>query len=347
MTDNITGKTILLLFHDFYGFQDRMRDMLLKLGAKEVVMKLPEGCKGSFRDTFTLTKPLRYLQNPNERAEKTRQLISEIDGYTFDIMLCITFMHFSKFFLDYLRKKNPNVKLFLFLWDKMSYNQPHYQDYLPKFDYVYSFDRDEAKQYGLRYYPDFYIDDGITDVELRYDIAFVGKALKNTMNRVTILYYVNNFCKEHGLKPFLYLKEFGYEKPTNLFIKKKWREFRDRKEWAIIEKYRPYGFLHKERIPYEQVDKIYQESKSLLDINHPNRQGMTINAITALAKGKKLITTNKRIKEEPFYDPDTIYILDDENPKLDIDFFKRPAKKVNMEHLRMDNWLKHILNDVD
>ncbi|MCH5311509.1 MAG: hypothetical protein J1E57_06100 [Prevotella sp.] len=32
----------------------------------------------------------------------------------------------------------------------------------------------------------------------------------------------------------------------------------------------------------------------IIDLSHRKRQGMTINAITALAMGKKLITTNKK-----------------------------------------------------
>lgn len=344
MTDNIKGKTILLLSGDYHGMHNWIRDALLREGAKEVILKLIGRCKGSFRDTFSMLTPFRYLRNPHDRRNKTRQLIAEIDSYTFDVLLCINRMTYSKSFLDYLRNKNKEVKLFLFLWDTLKYSHPRYQDYFPKFDRVYSFDRDDAEKYGLRYYPDFYIDNGLSDVEPRYDIAYFGNMAWDTVNRMKILRYVQDFCDEQGLKHYLYLLEYRIKAP---FIIKKAKEFRDRKAFAEMEKCRPYGFLHKEGVPYEQVDKIYQESRVLIDMNHPNRQGLTMNALTALGKGKKLITTNKRIKEEPFYDPDAIYILDDENPKLDIDFFKRPAKRVNVEHLRVDNWVKHILNDVE
>ena len=70
---------------------------------------------------------------------------------------------------------------------------------------------------------------------------------------------------------------------------------------------------------------------------------MTINCITALATGKKLITTNVRIKEEAFYNPNNIFIISEENPVLDIHFFESEVGKMDMTHLRMDNWLLHIL----
>ena len=86
-------------------------------------------------------------------------------------------------------------------------------------------------------------------------------------------------------------------------------------------------------------------TRIVLDLSHRNRQGMTINAIAAIANGKKLITTNKRIKEEPFYDPSAIYIIDEENPFFDMSFVKQPYTPQDFSFLRMDNWLKHVINE--
>lgn len=323
MTDNITGKTILLLCPDFHNFQYYMRSALLKLGAKQVVLKSLDGIKSDFRDGINVSKVYHFLRHPHERADNTRKLISEIEGYKFDILLCVAYLYFSEFLLDYLKKKNPDVKLFLFLWDSLDKFTPYYYEYFPLFDYVYSFDRDDAKKNGFFYYPNFYINfDGHPDnTQLKYDVSIVTKISGDTLEKAEICYYVDSFCKGHGMKSFLYLQ---YKKPAGSFIRRKWLQHRDKNILETVTKYQQYGFIHEDIIPYEQVDKMYQESRALLDINHKDRQGMTINAITALGKGKKLITTNKRIKEESFYDPDTIYILDDENPKLDIDFFLTP-----------------------
>lgn len=346
MTDNITGKTILLLCPDFHGFQNNMRDALIELGAKEVVLKSLDGIKSDFRDGINISKLYHFIKHPHERADNTRRLIDEIAGYKFDVLLCVANLYFSPFLFDYLKGNNPNIKMFLFLWDTLDKFTPYYYDYLPRFDYVYSFDRDDAKRKGFRYYPDFYIDKGKGyDYQQKYDVSIVTKLSGDALEKGMIMHYVDTFCKKYGLKSFLYLQ---YKKPeSSNFIQRKWIETRDKNVLSVVSRYQQYGFIHEDNIPYERVDEVYSQSRVLLDINHKGRQGMTINAVVALGKGKKLITTNKRISEEPFYDPDTIYILDDENPKLDIDFFKRPAKRVNMEHLRMDNWVKHILNDVE
>ena len=110
-----------------------------------------------------------------------------------------------------------------------------------------------------------------------------------------------------------------------------------------VARYAHYGFLQEKKMPLSQVNLIQSSARVLLDINHAHRQGMTINCITALATGKKLITTNQRIKEESFYNPNNIYILDEEKPVLDMAFFDSEAEKMDLTHLRLDNWLLHIL----
>lgn len=346
MTDNITGKTILLTCNDWYGYDVALKKTLLRLGAKEVTLINLEPIKGSFRDRINFVTIYNFFRCPNHRTKVTNKLIQELGNKTFDVMLCMENMKFSKFFLDFLRSQNPNIKLFLFLWDTFDTQQPRYKDYLSKFDYVYTFDKDDAKRYQLKYFPDFYLEGKTEYIETKYDLCFVGSIFyHSTKERASILYTIKTFCEKYNLKSFLYLKIGGTINDNPSYIKRLYRKIRDRKFNNLINKFTQYGFIHYEALTLEQFDEVCNQSKVIIDLNHRNRQGMTINAITALAKGKKLITTNKRIKEEPFYDPNVIYILDDENPQLDIDFFNSPYKPVDMSHLRLDNWLKHILND--
>ena len=348
MQDNITGKTILLICYDFHNYNVEIFKALSSLGAKEVILKTLKPIKGSLRDRLSIRKIVFFLLNPKERYQRTKELEKELDGITIDVMLCIQFMWFGKSFLKYLKSKNPNTKLFLFLWDTFKIQNPRYFDYLPLFDYIYSFDRDDAKKYGFKYYPDFYLEGIKPSGEPKYDVAFVG-----TMNYVNyeyrseLIYYIDTFCKAQGLSSFLYLKYADYDKDSKSKVK---RLFNKITSWRYIkwtERFKDCDFMYSENISLDEYERIMNESKVIVDINYKDRQGMTINAITALAKGKKLITTNKRIKDEPFYDPNVIYILDDDNPQLDIKFFKSSYKPVNLEGLRVDNWLRHVLNNLD
>lgn len=345
MTDNIEGKNILLISDIHYGCERLLEKSLKSLGAKEVVLKTPYPLKGSFRNHIKLKTLFSFLKNPQERTRATKELIKEIDDLTFDTVLCVENTNFSLCFLDYLRRKNPDVSITMFLWDTVDKHHPRYNDYWSRFDKVYIFDRDEANKYGFEYYPDFYIGEKNEPVEPQYDIAFIGSMRRGTtMQRAFTLHKIQQFCNEHGLRQYFRLKCKEYKNPKVNFIKTAYRKVCNKKYWDTVAKYIPYSFIYKDTISLEEVDRIYSQSMVLLDLAYPGRQGMTINCITAIAKGKKLITTNKRIKEEPFYDPANIFIIDENNPKLDIEFFKSPVKPINLEYLRVDNWLKHILN---
>lgn len=344
MEDNITGKTILLITNTRMPVKYQMRDVLLSLGAKEVVLKNLVTVKG-LRGKLSLRGVYHYLRNPHERDINTKNLIEEIGDRKINTLLCVENLQFSKWLLDYLREKNPDVKLVMFFWDKVEKHHKGFDDYFPKFDKIYSFDRDDAKDYGFEYYPDFYFGVIQPSEECTYDIAFVGRIRNDeTLQRAFLIRQVQAFCDEYKLKPYLRIRPLDKTVGKKNPIKKILQERREKKYWNVVKEYEKYGFIYYDDIPLDEVDDIYNHSKVILDTAYPGRQGMTLNAIVALAKGKKLITCNKRIKEEPFYDPDMIYILDEDNPHFDMEFFNRPNKKVDMSYLRMDNWLKHLIN---
>ena len=344
--DNITAKSILLMIEQFYGYGEIMRDELLRLGAKSVYLKKADFIKGSFRDGLEWRKVKESIRSPYHRSRWTRGLIKEIEGMRFDTFFIVENMPFKKYFLSYIREINPNIRIVLFLWDTFRTQQPHYFDYLPLFDTVYSFDRDDADKYGLRYYPDFYIDKEVVSWDqCKYDLSFVGAMnSSSTLFRGELLRKVQHFAESNNLFYFFYLRyNLPKERRSKLMNLRRYILFyKYLKEIRLLSN---YGFLHSDPIRISKYNEIMADSRVILDLNHRNRQGLTINAITALALGKKLITTNKRIKEEPFYDPSMIHIIDDNEPRIDVNFFKTSYQPINMSHLRMDNWLKHIVNE--
>lgn len=343
-TNHIQGKRILLICQDFYGYDVAMKDTLYSLGAQEVVLYNAAFFRGSFRERRSPKTLFFYLQDPHGRTKWTEKLIQAVEPYEFDILLCIALTPFKKYFIDYLRKKNPQIKTFLFLWDTVSAVQAGFQDYFEKFDYIYSFDRDDCQEYGFEYYPDFYMEPEHKPVGNQYDLCFIGTMYprSDTIKRAHLLYHVSQFCESHHLKSFLYLRYYNAGDRKSAFEQRVFNlVYRD--YLKTVAQYAPYGFMQEKKMPLSQVNEVQSSARVLLDINHTNRQGMTINCITALATGKKLITTNARIKEESFYNPNNIYIINEENPVLDIHFFESEVGKMDMTHLRMDNWLLHIL----
>ena len=73
-------------------------------------------------------------------------------------------------------------------------------------------------------------------------------------------------------------------------------------------------------IPLEMVNQFIDESKALLDIHRTKQDGLSFRVFESLGKEKKLITTNKDIKNYDFYNEQNILIID-ENFEIPKSFF--------------------------
>ena len=71
----------------------------------------------------------------------------------------------------------------------------------------------------------------------------------------------------------------------------------------------------KEPLPYQEVLRLSERSHCLVDILQPGQTGLTMRALEALFFGKKLITDNIGIRDERFYHPDNIFIIDNSNSR--------------------------------
>lgn len=283
------------------------------------------------------------VRMPNDRARKTQALIDKYRTEHYDRVLFWSTSSYGKSFIDFLRANNPGVRIYLFMWDTLKDVFPRYWDYFPKFDRVYTFDKDDALRWGFTYQPSPVID-LCQEKEAKYDISFVGSVHKHiTRNRPALLRYVHDFCHQHALTCSLRLLHNGYSDTRPSLLKRAWRKMVDGAYQRDIAACLPYGFLCDTPLPFREMDRLYSQSRVILDINHPGRQGMTYNCLMALGKGKKLITTNARLREEPFYDPAVVHIIDERRPVIDPEFIHSAYTPANVDDLRIDNWLRRVL----
>lgn len=96
-----------------------------------------------------------------------------------------------------------------------------------------------------------------------------------------------------------------------------------------------------ELMSYPETLANINKSRCLLDLTQKGQQGLTLRPIEAMMYKKKLITNNPAIKNEPFYNPDNIWILDDPDEKRSVaDFLKNvpytpvPADVEQRYHIR-------------
>ncbi|HXE42792.1 MAG TPA: hypothetical protein VN516_07185, partial [Candidatus Baltobacteraceae bacterium] len=97
----------------------------------------------------------------------------------------------------------------------------------------------------------------------------------------------------------------------------------------------------------EEWRQIASSTVAMLDIHHPRQSGCSHRAIECLALGMKLVTTNDRIREYPFYDERLVHVIDRENPRLDAAFLKARANiqaPQAIMQLEISRWLETIFS---
>lgn len=299
---DLKGKKILLIGIGFYDYEDEIKRKLISYGA--VVSYFSSSYNSIFKrllDRLHLFFGEQYLSR-----HYLLKLISNLDGGA-DFVIIIKAENFMQVHIDELKKKNPNAKFLLYLWDSLErlYNK---KLLLNNFKNIVTFDRLDSIKYGLAFRPLFYREKNeikLNDIE--YDVSFVGF---DHSNRYPIISKIKRQLENAGKKYKIVLVNGKF----SIFIGR-YITHRIKKEDIAIFK--------NENISYLQYMKIMGKSQAIIDISHPKQSGLTMRTIEVICNGKKLITTNKDI-ENYGLPKDSYYIIDSANPVLGVDFFSQP-----------------------
>ena len=115
-------------------------------------------------------------------------------------------------------------------------------------------------------------------------------------------------------------------------------------KYGNIEEFSFYPLSHSE------IVEVFNASKVILDINHPQQYGLTMRTFECLGAKKKLITTNQSVKNYDFYNENNILVVDRNNITIDAQFFKTPYKDLDSriyEKYSLKNWLNVIFKKVE
>ena len=103
----------------------------------------------------------------------------------------------------------------------------------------------------------------------------------------------------------------------------------------------------KEVLSLEKVMEKYSESKVILEYVKVENEGCsTLRALDCLGLKKKLITNNKEIINEDYYNKNNIFIIDENNIDIPIEFINSPYEELPKELVEkyyIDNWLDELL----
>lgn len=180
-------------------------------------------------------------------------------------------------------------------------NEDYISKITPYFDKIYSFDFNDCKKYKFTYLNQFL---PFTYSEMK--ILRAEQDNKSNINKTCFFigeYWDNRVNVVNRIAPILH--ENGYQTDFNLINYKTTIT----ESLANISDYYKLG----NKISYlNNIEKVKQ-SDIILEIGQMGQTGVTLRAIEAMLLNKKLITTNKSVKEYDFYSPEQIFILDENN----------------------------------
>ena len=263
----------------------------------------------------------------------------------FDVFFCINGRSLCPELFSWLNAM-PNIKKVLYLWDSESIFDFFY--YRDEFDKIYTFDQEDAQKYtNVRFLPLFWFDTK-EPTEKKYDISIIGT---DHDNRYDIVERILPQVKETRLSYFFKIMIFKPDFSHIAFYKTRLKYSSSLQKIVKNSEDIYYKRLSSEiamtqPISPEVYNHIMDQTSCILDTDRGTQSGTTARAIWALAKGKKIISTNRNFLNAPFYNSEQIRIIDRDNPILDIDFIKND-KQFDMhpyfEMLRIDNWVKEII----
>jgi hypothetical protein len=197
---------------------------------------------------------------------------------------------------------------------------PNIANVIPYFDEVYSFEEEDCRKYNLKFATNFiYEEDHRQKDAFEYDVFNVSSKDKRAPKIIDIA----RKLKEAGLAYKIIILDKKNKLQTDSL--------------EVIHK--PIGL--------DRVNHFIENAKALLDFHREKQNGLSFRVFESLGKQKKLITTNAAVKNYDFYNPNNIYIIENNEFAVNKTFFKTPYEPVPSEvyhKYTMDGWIKSVLN---
>lgn len=322
-------KNILLISIQFFNYEYLIKDQLENLGAS--VDLFDERPSNSFYSKAIIRiKKEMYAIKINQHFKK---IIVQIKNKKYDYFLLIKGEATPKFFLDFLKKNNPGIKFIFYTYDSFK-NNSNGLDILNYFDFKFTFDNVDALQYKMNFRPLFFAEEyGALNVKVEKfdnDLAFIGTAHSD---RYIISEKAKTFCVENHLKMFSF-----YFSPSRALFKFKKLTDKNFKDFDISK-------ISFKSLSHKDIIKIYKNTKVILDVNHPGQNGLTMRTFETLGAGRKLITTNPKVKDYPFYNSKNIFVIERGNIKFDLEFFNSDFNQIDnsiRDSMSLKGWVQEV-----
>lgn len=327
--DDLKGKKILFFSPAFFGYEDKIRRKMSELGA--IVDAFDErSISSNFHKAILKVTPNIF----NRRTEKYYfDILNRVKQNEYDYILFIKCEMATENVLTKYKEYFPEAKLCLHMWDSIK-NIPNIQNKFKYFDHITSFDRDDfLKNKIIKFRPLFYCDEYkrevVSNINCKYDLCFIGTIHSD---RYKILKEIEDQAKKMNLSIYFY--PYLQSKFIYYFYKIVKKKFRD-------SKVKDFRF---KKINSNDIVKIVEESKIIIDIQHPMQTGLTMRTIEILGMNKKIITTNKDIVNYDFYNSENIQVIDRERVEINLKKLNNSYNQYShIEKYSLKYWIFEVL----
>ena len=324
--NSIRGKRILLLYAKFFNYDVIVKNKLEELGA---VVDLFDARANLSSAEKAIKKVYRGFYA--KKQKKFHKDIQEtIKGNDYNFIFTNAYLE-PEVVIDY-RKLFPDAKLVLFLDDSVK-NLKGVENTFSLYDHVATFDRLDAITYNISLCPLFYSDSYVnqtTTKEYKYDICFIGTLHSD---RLKVISMIEKYCEQNHISFYHYCYL-----PSGFIFYYYWLtkpEFRLRRK----------SYFKFEQLSSETIADILFHSKCVLDIEHPKQTGLTMRTIETLGSQKKLLTTNKDIRNYNIFNENNICVINRNDPRFDISFLDSaftPLPSEVMYDYSIEGWISKL-----
>lgn len=219
------------------------------------------------------------------------RIVAAERGHRHDLVLFIQVHQFSQGHLAALKRDHAAAEFVLYNWD--SIDNHDYRAHLHAFDRAYTFDPQDARDLGIGYLPLFCIP-AFQNLRKREQdrkaVYFVGNIV--SVQRYRAIQAFKAYCAQQGIAFHSHLA------CTPLVM-----------TWLLRAGHLPRDVTSKP-IAHDRFIDMIETSTAVFDFANHRQTGYTMRTMENLCAGKKIITGNRGLINEPFYSPDRILVFD-------------------------------------
>jgi hypothetical protein len=320
---------LLLISPSFFGYQLEIQKAFEKKGF--IVHLVDDRPSNSVLSKALLRLNKRLISSQIDRYFLNQ--FEQVKNIPFSNVVILNPEAINEYWIQTLQIQHPKAKFNLYLWDSFI-NKPNFRNLTYLFETVYTFDLIDAKTYSLSYLPLFFTDDfeyepgGAKSI---YDLCFIGTGhgdrprIAKALLRKYCTYFVSNFI-------FLFLQT----KLLFFYFKLKDAQFKG----SLLS---DFNF---QSLSLKYTALRVKESRFILDINHKNQRGLTMRTMEVHGARRKLITTNPNIKNEDFYHPNNIYVMDRQSLEIADSFLQSEYHELDnslYQKYSIHAWIENLI----